>query len=132
MLELAKKSHVGLLPTLGDTFGFSTLEMEAAGCPVITTDREARPEIVDDMCGWLIGTQDMKFIHGEDEGIYTHEDVEQASEVIADRLKNILQHILEDNSVIEQKAVNALHRIAAYHNLQKYSDELNKIYSRCI
>jgi glycosyltransferase involved in cell wall biosynthesis len=41
VLELMKKSHVGLLPTYADTYGYSVLEFQAAGCPVITTNVRA-------------------------------------------------------------------------------------------
>ena len=44
-LELMKKSHIGLLPTYADTYGYSVLEFQAAGCPVITTNVRALPEI---------------------------------------------------------------------------------------
>mgnify|MGYP002626579921 CR=1 FL=1 len=128
VLELAQQSHVGLLPTLGDSFGFSILEMQASGCPVITTDGEARSEIVDDGCGWLIGTKDIELYHGDEYGIRTRADVEAVSEVIKSRLKVIVQDILENPSIIKQKAVNSLDRIAAHHDPKKYSDELLKIY----
>ena len=34
VLELLKRTHVSLLPTYDDTYGFSVLEAQAAGCPV--------------------------------------------------------------------------------------------------
>lgn len=54
VLDLCKKSHVGCLPTLQDTYGYSILEMQACGCPVITTDIRACPEINNSSCGWLV------------------------------------------------------------------------------
>lgn len=54
VIELYKNSHVGLLPTWADSFGYSVLEAQAAGCPCITTDIRALPEINNDDIGWII------------------------------------------------------------------------------
>src|SRR5690606_873447 len=54
VLDLFKKTHVGLLPTWADSFGYSVLEAQACGCPVITTDIRALPEINNNDIGWLI------------------------------------------------------------------------------
>jgi glycosyltransferase involved in cell wall biosynthesis len=51
---LAAKSHIGLLPTMADTFGYSMLEFMSCGRPVITTNVEAATEIVDPSVGWTI------------------------------------------------------------------------------
>lgn len=54
VLEMIKTSDVGLLPTWQETYGFSVLEMQACGCPVITTNVRALPEINPENAGWLI------------------------------------------------------------------------------
>ena len=54
VLRLLVNSHVGLLPTFDDTYGYSVLESQAAGSPVITTDVCALPEINNEQCGWVI------------------------------------------------------------------------------
>lgn len=53
VLEKCKQANVGLLPSVGDTYGYSVLEMQAAGCPVITTNIRAFPEIDSEECGWI-------------------------------------------------------------------------------
>ncbi len=45
---LLAASHVSLLPTFADTFGFSVLEAMAGGTPVLATAQAALPEIIDD------------------------------------------------------------------------------------
>lgn len=45
---LLARSHVCLLPTFADTFGFSVLEAMAGGTPVLATAQAALPEIIDD------------------------------------------------------------------------------------
>lgn len=54
VLSLLRASHVGLLPTHQETFGYSVLEAQAAGCPVITTNICALPEINSNETGWVI------------------------------------------------------------------------------
>lgn len=52
---LLARSHVCLLPTLADTFGFSVLEAMAAGTPVLATAQAALPEVIeDDIDGMLL------------------------------------------------------------------------------
>jgi len=46
--SLLARSHVGLLPTFADTFGFSALEAMAAGTPMLATAQAALPEVIDD------------------------------------------------------------------------------------
>ncbi len=48
VLRLMATCHLGLLPTLDDTFGWSTLEAMSCGLPVISTNICALPEIVHD------------------------------------------------------------------------------------
>ena len=38
-------SHIGLLPTYNDSYGYSVIEFFSYGCPVITTNILALPEI---------------------------------------------------------------------------------------
>lgn len=45
---LLARSHVCLLPTFADTFGFSALEAMAGGTPVLATAQAALPEVIDD------------------------------------------------------------------------------------
>jgi len=62
ILELMKyKIQVGMLPTRGDTYGYSVLEFQASGCPVISTDVRALLEINNEDCGWIINVPKNKF-----------------------------------------------------------------------
>lgn len=47
-LALFGRSHFALLPTFGDTFGFSAIEAMQTYCPVIATDQGALNEFIDD------------------------------------------------------------------------------------
>ena len=132
VLELAKQAHVGLLPSMGDTFGFSVLEMQACGCPVITTDRQALSEINNDRCGWLIRTKDVRLPHGDDFGHYSRDEVRTLSRVIEEKMVEIVTDILENKQLIYLKAEKSLERIINRHGLQEYAEKLHSIYQRAI
>jgi glycosyltransferase involved in cell wall biosynthesis len=56
VMELCRDADVGLLPTWADTYGYSALEFMAAGCPLLSTDIRALPEINGTDRGWIIST----------------------------------------------------------------------------
>jgi glycosyltransferase involved in cell wall biosynthesis len=101
VLELLINSHVGLLPTWGDSFGYSVLEAQAAGCPVITTNIRALPEINSDEIGWVIKLNLDKNLNPIiDDNI----ERESVSNIISENLKKILIDIVSDKTIIKQKA----------------------------
>jgi len=58
-------AHVAILPSLvAETFGRTSIEAQAMGCPVIVSDLGALPETIDaaggvaDFTGWLVGAGD--------------------------------------------------------------------------
>ena len=132
VLRIAKEADVGLLPTLGDTFGFSVLEMQASGCPVITTDRQALSEINNDECGWLINTEDIQLSHGDDFAHYSRDEVRTLSKAIEERLNEILTGIMKNQQQIGLKAEKSLERIMNWHGSQEYAERLHSIYQRGI
>ena len=128
VLKKAKRAHIGLLPTLGDTFGFSVLEMQACGCPVITTDRQALPEINNDRYGWLINTKEAPLRHGDDFAHYAREEVDLLSRTIERQLIETLTGILRNPEEIPDKAVRAKERIRQYHAPEAYAAKLKAFY----
>jgi glycosyltransferase involved in cell wall biosynthesis len=54
VLELASQSHLSLLTTLGDTFGYSAFEGMMCRTPVIATATGALPEFINDQNGVLL------------------------------------------------------------------------------
>ena len=130
VLRFAKKAHVGLLPTMGDTFGFSVLEMQACGCPMITTDRQALPEINNDQCGWLLETKDMYLPHGDDFAHYTRAEVNALSTLIRERLIRTISIIMDNPELLREKAKLAQERIKNIHSTENYAAILKEIYSR--
>ena len=128
ILQYARKAHLGVLPTMGDTFGFSVLEMQACGCPVITTDRQAMREINSEDCGWLLHLPDEMLDSGDDFAHYSKEVVNELSQVIQKKLITIMQMILKHPERIESRAFNALKRIREKHDPIEYGEKLLKVY----
>ena len=129
VLELLKRVDVGLLPTWADTYGLSVLEAQASGCPVITTDVRALPEINNNRVGWLIKVPKDEL----GEAIYaTEEDRRELSQIIQEGLENSIRKIVTDPSVIAQKGQAALDRIRTEHDPQAYADKLRQVYQSAL
>ena len=130
ILRYAREAHVGVLPTMGDTFGFSVLEMQACGCPVITTDRQTMKEINTDDCGWLLHVPDGILDSGDDFAHYSKEVVNELSYAIRKELIAVLQPILSHPESLEQRALNAQKRIRLCHDPIEYGEKLLQVYQR--
>lgn len=129
VLEIAKTSHVGLLPTWADTYGYSVLEMQAAGCPVISTNLRALPEINNNECGWIIKLPKNKC--GE-LAIIDSVERDELRINLQKQMSEIFKAIIDDSEIIRKKGEKALERIKLEHNPQKYGETLNNIYIESI
>ncbi len=129
LLALMKKSHVGLLPTYADTYGYSVLEFQATGCPVITTNIRALPEINDNNKGWIIDIPKNRL----GEAIYfTQEDRKIISDLIRGGLERIIHEIFSDRKVILAKSKNAIAGIKEKHSIEDYTSRMKEIYIQAI
>lgn len=125
VLEILRKTHVGLLPTYADTYGYSVLEFQASGCPVISTDIRALTEVNNDETGWII--QIPKNNLGE--AIYsTKSEIKDIGKKIQTELISILEKIFFNKDIIKIKAEKSIQRIKNFHSPEKYSRKLKKIY----
>lgn len=129
LLETIKNSHIGLLPTWADTFGYSVLEFQASGCPVISTNLRALPEINNSNIGWIIPINHNEF--GE-VVIDSHETKENIRRSIINGLKSAITECLNDRELIRHKAVNSLQRIEKEHCREKYNLKMQEIYNKAI
>jgi len=128
-LALMRTADVGMLPsyadTYGFTYGFSVLEAQASGLPVITTDIRALPEVNNPTVGWLIKVP--KNALGE--ALYaTVEEREVLSQSIRAGLEQSVRHIAADPGQIVVKGAAALDRIRKEHDPAAYADALRQIY----
>ncbi|WP_241587740.1 glycosyltransferase, partial [Rosenbergiella epipactidis] len=118
ILDLMLKSHVGLLPTWADTFGYSVLEFQASGCPVITSDVRALTEINNDDTGWIIETtkDNLGSIKIKNE---TDRDLNQ--ELLVAGIKRCILEVINNKTSIHKKGISSLSRIKKYHDPSIYN-----------
>lgn len=125
VISIMKKTHIGLLPTYQDTYGYSVLEFQATGCPVITTNVRALPEINNNKTGWIIELE--KNSYGE-----SILDLKKINTIIKEQLKNIVREILDNPFMIIEKSNNSIDRIKKYHCPQLYEEKINTIYNEAL
>jgi glycosyltransferase involved in cell wall biosynthesis len=125
VLTLMRESHVGLLPTYADTYGYSVLEFQSAGCPVITTNVRALNEINNDVRGWIIGVPKNRL----GEGCYrTMEERGTVGSAIRRGIEQAVHSIFSDRTSIATKAEQSLKNIRDNHDPLKFSDKLRNLY----
>jgi glycosyltransferase involved in cell wall biosynthesis len=129
VLKLLINSHVGLLPTYDDIYGYSVLEAQAAGCPVISTDICALPEINNDDIGWLIRVPKDTF------GIaYRKRQAQRKrlSQEIEEQMFAHLRSICDNPGITRDKGRRALARIIAECRPEDRSAALERIYREAV
>ncbi|MCC9168227.1 glycosyltransferase family 4 protein [Pontibacter harenae] len=129
VLEVLRKTDVGLLPTYDETYGYSVLEAQAAGCPVITTNGAALSEINNNDIGWLI---EVPLVEDNRSIPRTKEAKEIFSEIVEGQLDAIVRSIIEDRNVIMKKGAKALQRIEEEHCPFKVAKILETIYDAAL
>ena len=125
VIELIKRSNVGFLTTWADTYGYSVLEMQACGCPVITTNIRALPEINNNDSGWII---ELPLTNLYEANYFNENSRKNIRNILLNEIEKILIEIIHNKDVIEIKATKALDRIKKYHNLEDYNKKLSEIY----
>ena len=125
VLTLMQESHLGLLPTWQDTYGYSVLEMQANGCPVLTTSIRSLPEINRDEVGWRV--QHATNVWGEWSVIPTTRESFISQELV-NSLKAQLRRIFSNPEEMESKGRMAVDRIEREHNPNRHAMRLNEIY----
>jgi len=130
VLELMKKSHVGVLPTWADTFGYVNLEFQSCGCPILSTDIRAIPELNPDDCGWKIKVP--KNDVGEAK-YFSAENRKVMRQTIIDGLEQQLIQIFEgDREILKEKSENCLKRIREKHSPEEYCKKIESIYQEAL
>ena len=126
VLEVMRTSHVGLLPTWHDTYGYSVLEFQASGCPVITTDVRALPEINNNTCGWIMpigekfGAQMSPLKSAFQRKAFSQELVRNLQEIFNDIL-------VTPRDLLQIKSQACIARIKAQHDPAGHKMALQKI-----
>jgi glycosyltransferase involved in cell wall biosynthesis len=127
VLKLLQQADVGLLPTWAETYGFSVLEMQSCGCPVITTNVRALPEINPEQAGWQV-------INSLNDDLdYSVKSIQERNYVrmqTIEQLKAIILSIFAAPEQINQKANAAIARIRNEHDILAYQQQLQMLYNR--
>ncbi|MEL5373352.1 glycosyltransferase [Serratia marcescens] len=118
-------SQIGLLPTWGDTYGYSVLEMQACGCPVMTTSVRALTEINPAESGWMIDVPCNKF---KEIVISSYDDKEEIRNTIIAGIKKNIANAVADKKTISDKAQASIERIKNAHAPDAYFKLINAIY----
>ncbi|CAK6501236.1 D-inositol-3-phosphate glycosyltransferase (plasmid) [Pantoea sp. Nvir] len=126
MIALFKRAHVGLLPSWQDTYGFSVLEMQACGCPVISTNVRALPEINPDAAGWTIVCPLNEMFELT---VTSVEEKLALRHLIVTQLKGHVRAILKDRDALLSRSANAVQRIETHHNPARFKESLDAIYA---
>ena len=126
VLEIFARSHINVLPSFHETFGFSVLEAQSRLCPGLTTDTRAFPEINDAASGWVIEIPNKARLNQ----IRTDTDnFVNAREAVQKGIIQALEAALADGvGSIERKAQAALDRLSRQHDPATMSDRLFALY----
>lgn len=123
--EIMVGCDVGLLPTWAESYGYSTLEMEAAGLPCVTTNIRALPET--NPCGWMI---ELPLNYAGEVALANVEQKMCLRKTLEERLYEIFDSICDNRNMITDKSEAAWNFIKTRHSPDKYAEFINGIYSQ--
>ena len=135
VLDILKKSHVTLLPSWGETYGYSLLEGMAMGCIPISTDLKPFPEFVKEEFGYLINIDKifLDYPVSNLESPYINFDMYKCnSEKIIKTLINIMLEMVNNRDELKTKAFKAIEHIKVNHNPLNNIKILNNIYNNAL
>jgi glycosyltransferase involved in cell wall biosynthesis len=125
VLQMLIDSDVALLPSYDETYGYFVLEAKAAGCPVITTNGGAFPEINSNEDGWLI---EVPLVENNRSIPRSDEAKNIFKQTVKNDLINIIDECISYPNIVKEKGKNALNRIKNNHSVEKATQKLESIY----
>lgn len=126
VIDILRNSHVALLPTYADTYGYFVLEAQACGCPVISTDIRALSEINNSECGWVISTPKDSQGNGR---LSNADERTKFSECVYKGLEKYVMHIFDNTSSITVRSFASIKRIKEQHDPHQHAIALENIYT---
>ncbi len=129
VLALCRKADLGLLPTWADTYGYSALEFMAAGCPVISSDIRALPEINGPDRGWLIPCSKDSWGNAL---IGSTAERADFSKRLRESLVETLSGILQQPDVVQEKGRRAYSHVQTHHAPANAATTLEKWYDEAL
>jgi len=132
IIEVFKQSHIGLLPSHHETYGYSTLESMACGCPVIVTNIPPLCEFIKEKFGWLIDVPQIARNGTYVSDIGSFEKSEDFSRKLTDGIYTTIKKICAEPNVVKDKAIAAIENIRINHNPINAANILEGIYNRIL
>jgi glycosyltransferase involved in cell wall biosynthesis len=126
---LLRESHVLCLATWGDTYGYSVLEAQAAGCPAITTDIRALPEINNAESGWLLKVPRLANGDGDLDSV---EKRTRFRSILVEGIKSALTEAHDDRDGLYRRAAAGMERIRKFHDPARHAARLAEIYQDAV
>lgn len=121
--KLMRSCDVGLLTTWAETYGYSTLEMQASGLPVVSTNIRALPET--NAKGWLLK---LPVNYCGELALKNKGHRIQIRDMMIEQLYCLFDEILDNRESIVNKSVDSYNFIATVHSPEKYRNTLADIY----
>ncbi len=127
VIDLLKQSDVGVLPSYGETYGYSILEAMACGCAVVVPRVSPFTEFVTEECGSLLsvptilvdGLETIDFSVGYQE-LHSH---------LVESLVDALSRLENERGSLKAKGEAALRRISSKHCPHNAANCLGKLYA---
>lgn len=109
VLEILSQSDIGILPSFGETYGYSILEAMGCGCAVITPNLRPYDEFVKEDWGWKLNvpTKDTRTVD------LSHPDY---SEILTNEIYEKIKYACAHRDELISKKIHAVKAIAKYHS----------------
>ena len=138
LFPLIAKSHLFVMPTLDDTFGWAIAEAMSIGVPVISTNVCAVPEMVKhNVTGFQIKLPLQRNLrwkgleHSQGSG-ERRQAVKEVYELVADRLAGMMQEFWEDTASWQVMSEAGIMHIRQQHDPRGQAAKLRSIYEECL
>jgi len=126
VVNLFQQSHIGILPSYIETYGYTVLEAQACGCATITSDIKAFPDINPDEVGWRVK------ISGDDYDFRTEEGRSLISKRLERGLYRVLEEACNQRAKVLGKSQKAVQRIRECHSPKQHKRTLRSIYDQAL
>ena len=127
IMNLFKQSHIGLLPSYGETYGYVVLEAQACGCAVITSNMPPFQEFNNNTFGWLIDVP-LKPRNGTLDSDLSGENLKLFQNALFEGLYKSMKEGIENMELLKEKARLSIEHIKNDHDPEKRVKILEEIY----
>lgn len=134
VLQSMQETHIGLLPTLADTFGYVVLEFMGLGVPTVVSNVQALPEFTDAESNWVVDvpTDDRGVWIGRGPIAERRDRYHEARNSISKQLESILRQARANPGSLETKSRRSMERIATQFDASERSRQLRRVYAELL